>query len=28
MLAQDEYAPEKVRKGNDPWVKVKKTGGS
>lgn len=28
MLAQDEYAPEKVRKGNDPWVKVKKTGTS
>lgn len=28
MLAQDEYAPEKVRKGNDPWVKVKKTGSS
>jgi hypothetical protein len=28
MLAQDEYTPEKVRKSNDPWVKVKKTGSS
>jgi len=25
MLAVDDYAPEKVRKKNDPWVKVKKS---
>ena len=26
MLAADEYDPEKARKKNDPWVKVKKSG--
>lgn len=26
ILASDEYDPEKARKKNDPWVKVKKTG--
>jgi hypothetical protein len=25
FLASDEYSPDKVRKANDPWVKVKKT---